>query len=312
MNSANTSSSSSSSGGRNPPYLKPSTWRSIAQPQVHPSPPRPRPTVFFYILSLIYSQSGLTRKFRHFMPCVHNVTYFGISDLNKRNLYAAGSECQLCPFCEETVISHIHLNVFHCPNDAFCPKFNKIPSTQVEGRIEHFCGSHQAVVPHPLDLNLVRDLPISFNAPTQFSYYSNIPNDSVSLVNSLYARHRTEQPGTESGPPPNPPPSFPPPRTPRPWYIPPPQRSQQDLTRNVPTTTVPVSGNSSITVTYPLLNNALSSPSGPPLVDLTAPPPTPERPRSSDVESENLQIVEPTEHEFSEEALNLSLRNARS
>jgi hypothetical protein len=44
------------------------------------------------------------------------------------------------------------------------------------------------------------------------------------------------------------------------------------------------------------------------MIDLTVPPPTPERPRSCDLDSDNLQIVEPTEVEFSEAALNLSLR----
>ena len=283
----NNASAFNSRGGRShhPHPYRPSTWRAIARPQVHPSPPRPRPTMFFYILSLIYSQNGLTRKFRHYLPCSHNVTYFSINELNKRHLYAAGCECALCPFCEETIVYHSHLNVFHCPQTAYCPKISKIPSVQVEGRFEHFCGSHQAVVPHPLDLNSIRNLPISFNSPTQFAYYSNIPNDSVSLVNCLYARHRPEEANA---------------------HIPEMGVHAPSGSQGPPTVTVPVTRHSSITVTYPLLNTALTS--APPMIDLTVPPPTPERPRSCDLDSDNLQIVEPTEVEFSEAALNLSLR----
>ena len=171
-------------GGRDLPYNR------MVRPSKHPVPPRPRPTIFYYLVTLVYAQNGFTRKFRHFLPCQHNVVFHAIADTPKRHLYAAGSDCLICPCCDETIISHIHLNIFQCPTNNACPMIRKVPAMQIQGRIEHFCGLHQMTVPHPNDLNVITNLPVPLGAPCQFSFHSSVPQDSMLVVNALYGRQQ--------------------------------------------------------------------------------------------------------------------------
>jgi hypothetical protein len=175
------------SGGRNrgEPYPRPATWKRVVNPMRNPEPPRPRPTIFFYVFTLIYAQAGFTRKFRHFLPCQHNITYFAIPEQNKRHLYALGSECVMCVFCEETVITHQHLSIFECPCDSNCPKTSKISPQQMDAKVQHYCGHHQSQVPHPMDLNSIPNLPVPMGAPSQFSFHSSFPMDSMMVANAL-------------------------------------------------------------------------------------------------------------------------------
>lgn len=179
------------SGGRirDEPYPRPATWRRVVNPMRNPQPPRPRPTIFFYVFTLIYSQAGFTRKFRHYLPCQHNITYFTIAEQHKRHLYALGSDCVMCGFCEEMVISHQHLSIFQCPCNSFCPKTTKIPPQNIDAKIQHYCGHHQSQVPHPLDLNSIPNLPIPLGAPSQFSFHSSFPMDSMIIANALHDKH---------------------------------------------------------------------------------------------------------------------------
>lgn len=153
-----------------------------------PTPPRPRPAIFYYIFTLIYAQNGLTRKFRHYLPCSHNVTYLSIQDVQKRHLFASGCHCMICPFCEEIQICHSHLNIFQCPCTERCPTVNRVPATLVEAKIEHTCLSHQDGMPHPNDLNHLTTLPMPVNTPFQFSYHTTLTQDSVLLADALYGR----------------------------------------------------------------------------------------------------------------------------
>lgn len=173
------------SGGRNRPYPRPETWKRVVQPLKNPHPPRPRPTIFFYVFTLLYSQSGFTRKFRHFLPCQHNVTYFAIPDQQKRHLYALGSDCLICAFCEETIVAHSHLSIFQCPCDNNCPKSSKLPPTVIDAKIQHFCQQHQSQVPHPFDLNAIPNLPVPMGAPSQFTFHSSFPMDSMLVAQAL-------------------------------------------------------------------------------------------------------------------------------
>lgn len=152
-------------------------------------PPRPRPAIFYYVFTLLYAQNGLTRKFRHYLPCSHNVAYLGIQDVQKRHLYASGCHCMICPFCEEIQISHSHLNIFQCPCTERCPVVSRVPSTLVEAKIEHTCFSHQEGMPHPNDLNSLTSLPMPVNTPFQFSYHTTLTQDSVLLADALYGRN---------------------------------------------------------------------------------------------------------------------------
>lgn len=174
-----------------------------------PTPPRPRPAIFYYVFTLIYAQNGLTRKFRHYLPCSHNVTYLGIQDVQKRHLFASGCHCMICPFCEEIQICHSHLNIFQCPCSERCPKVNRVPSSLVEAKIEHTCFSHQDGMPHPNDLNQLTTLPMPVNTPFQFSYHTTLTQDSVLLADALYGRDAGSS-GTYSaqGPATSPPPPY--------------------------------------------------------------------------------------------------------
>lgn len=153
------------------------------------TPPRPRPAIFYYVFTLLYAQNGLTRKFRHYLPCSHNVTYLGIQDTQKRHIFASGCHCMICPFCEEIQISHLHLNIFQCPCTDRCPTVNRVPATLVEAKIEHNCFSHQEGMPHPNDLNSLASLPMPVNTPFQFSYHTTLTQDSVLLADALYGRN---------------------------------------------------------------------------------------------------------------------------
>lgn len=183
-NQTQNSSNFSARGGRDLPYNR------MIRPKQHPVPPRPRPTIFYYLVTLVYAQNGFTRKFRHYLPCQHNVVFHAIADTTKRYLYAAGSDCLICPCCDETVLSHIHLNIYQCPTNVSCPLIRKIPAMQISGRIEHFCGLHQITVPHPNDLNHLTNLPTPLGAPCQFSFHSTMPQDSILVVNALYGRQQ--------------------------------------------------------------------------------------------------------------------------
>lgn len=181
-------------GGRIRPYPRPEAWKRIVHPAQNPEPPRPRPIIFFYVFTLLYSQSGFTRKFRHLLPCQHNVTYFAISEQSKRHLYALGSECKICAFCEETVVSHSHLSIFQCPCNSTCPRSSKIPPHHIDAKIQHFCGHHQQTVPHPLDLNAITNLPVPMGAPSQFSFHSSFPMDSMVVALALQDRQGNNNP----------------------------------------------------------------------------------------------------------------------
>jgi hypothetical protein len=192
------------SGGRSHPYARPQMWKRVVNPQKNSQPPRPRPTLFFYVFTLIYSQAGFTRKFRHYLPCQHNITYFAIPDQSKRHLYALGSDCAMCAFCEETLVCHTHLSIFQCPLDANCPKTSKVPPQSIDAKIQHACYQHQAHVPHPLDLNSITNPPVPLGAPSQFSFHSSFPMDSMLVAQAL------QEKGTLGN---NPGPVFPPPRS---------------------------------------------------------------------------------------------------
>jgi hypothetical protein len=155
-------------------------------PQEHPAPPRPRPPIFYYVFTLLYLQDGQTRKFRHYLPCGHNPVYLGINDIQRRHIYAAGSFCLICPFCEEVQITHLHLNLFQCPNNEACPKVRKIHPTQVNAKIEHDCVSHQAGVPHPNDLSQYATLPCPTTTPFQFTYHTTLTQDPTLLADAIF------------------------------------------------------------------------------------------------------------------------------
>lgn len=166
----------------------PSFIRRQLNPTRCPTPPRPRPAIFYYVFTLIYTQGGQTRKFRHYLPCSHNVTYLAISDTQKRQLFATGSHCMICPFCEEIQISHLHLNIFQCPSNDRCPKLERVPALLVEAKIEHSCMRHQEGMPHPSDLNSLTTLPMPVSTPFQFTYHTTMTQDSVLLAEALYGR----------------------------------------------------------------------------------------------------------------------------
>ena len=187
------------SGGRNPHPTHPGSQLPFSQfanipqflqralaPFENPSPPRPRPPIFYYVFTLIYLQNGFTRKFRHYLPCTHNTLYLGINDIQKRHVYAAGCHCLVCPFCEEIQITHFHLNLFQCPNNATCPKVRKVVSTLVNAKIEHDCATHQNGMPHPNDLNQYPNLPYPITTPFQFTYHTTVTQDPTLLADAIF------------------------------------------------------------------------------------------------------------------------------
>lgn len=183
----------------------PSFIRRQLNPTRCPTPPRPRPAIFYYIFTLVYTQGGQTRKFRHYLPCSHNVTYLAIQDTQKRQLFATGSHCMICPFCEEIQISHLHSNIFQCPGNDRCPKMERIPALVVDAKIEHSCMIHQEGMPHPNDLNSITPLPMPVSTPFQFTYHTTVTQDSVLLAEALYGRSDgTIGVYTPSGPTPDP------------------------------------------------------------------------------------------------------------
>lgn len=155
-------------------------------PSQHPAPPRLRPTMFYYVFTLIYLQNGLTRKFRHLLPCIHNQVYLGIVDVQKRHVYAAGCQCMICPWCEELQFFHTHLNIFQCPVNESCPKVTKKPPRPIEVIIEHNCQDHQQGMPHPNDLNQYSTLPLPLTTPFQFTYHTSVTGDPLLLADALF------------------------------------------------------------------------------------------------------------------------------
>lgn len=155
-------------------------------PSRHPAPPRLRPTMFYYVFTLLYIQNGLTRKFRHLLPCMHNQVYLGITDIQKRQVYASGCQCMICPWCEELQVLHKHLNIFQCPLNETCPIITRKPARPIEVAIEHNCQDHQQTMPHPNDLNQYSTLPLPLTTPFQFSFSTSITGDPLLLANALF------------------------------------------------------------------------------------------------------------------------------
>ena len=161
-------------------------WRPILCPAKHPNPPRERPVMFYSVLTLLYTQFGITRKLRHFITCVHNVAYHAIDCYQKRQLYAAGSICRICPYCPKMLYHHTHSNIHGCPGNGVCPTVREItPGRFNHVYIDHLCLIHQNTVPHPLDLDTTENLPIPHCTPFQFTFHTTAPHDSLLIVQAL-------------------------------------------------------------------------------------------------------------------------------
>ena len=161
-------------------------WRPLLCPVKHPNPARERPTMFYSIFTLLYVQFGVTRKFRHFVTCPHNVVFHSIENVQKRQLWAAGSICQLCPHCPKILHMHTHANLHGCPGGGACPQIKEISANKLTHIIlDHLCLSHQQTVPHPYDLDNYSVLPIPNSTPFQFTFHTTAPQDSVLIMQAL-------------------------------------------------------------------------------------------------------------------------------